>query len=1017
MNLVKFIVQKKILIGLLAVLIVIVGSYAVLKLDKELMPSLVFDGAYVSINAGEMSAIEVERTITTPLEQSILSIDGVEGIQSTTNIGRSSLQVTLERGKGDEVYKEVESIVHSSTSGITGIKGVETGQIGTSQKYEFYMDVSGGEMDEMTSFAKETLKPRLEELPEVRDVSLVGAVENEMVIEFNREKVYQQGLDVSQVVTSIQQSNSEATIGEINDGNELTSLRWNTKLSNAKDIENIQIPTVSGEFITLDEIADVTLQPMESSSYVWKDGSKDLVFVQIGRTSDVTQLDMAEAVRKEINSIRSEGLVGNFELNEMVAQADYVKESIDGVSSNIIIGSIIAIVILLLFLRNIRATLIVGLAIPTSVLLTFTAMWMFDYSLNILTLIGLGLGIGMMVDSSIVILESIYRKKEQGLERFSAVIEGTKEVATAVIASMLTTIVVFLPIGMLGGEMGQIMIMLSVVVAITLISSVIVSFSLIPALSEKFLKLKTNTKQDKPSKMLSGYSKLVSWTVKKKRRSFGVLGLFLLMFVSSLFLVTKIPMTIMPDVFNRYAEIMVDLETGLSSEEKEQLVQKMNEELSLIQDVETNYVMDNGGMFYTIINMTKEEGITREQADINEEIFRSLRDLQENYPIENVQSPMSAGGGNPVRVNIKGSDFEELQALGDDFIGELSAIEGIVGATSSMKRTTQEQVIELDQNAMDKAGITQPQIKQYLEQAFLDMPITEVIVEDENLPVTVRWDQKTETQSDLFNIKVPSGDGEKNLSEFISLTNVNTPNEINHVDGERYMSVSADIEDKDLGAINRDVQALIDDFETPSDYTVSVAGDLEQQQQLIQDMIIVLAIAIFLVYLVMAVQFNHLVQPLIVMSVIPMTIVGVIVGLFLTQRELSAMSGMGIVMLIGIVLNNAILLMDRTNQLRNEGYAVEDALVVAGKDRIRPIFMTTLTTVGGMLPLALASGTSGNYQAPMATVIISGLLFATLITLLLIPAVYRIFTKKSKGKQKLTDSIDTKVAKLNKIIG
>lgn len=230
---------------------------------------------------------------------------------------------------------------------------------------------------------------------------------------------------------------------------------------------------------------------------------------------------------------------------------------------------------------------------------------------------------------------------------------------------------------------------------------------------------------------------------------------------------------------------------------------------------------------------------------------------------------------------------------------------------------------------------------------------------------------------------------------------MDTPNEITHDDGERLITISANIEDRDLGSINRDIQELIEDFDSPTGYTVAVAGDLEEQQQLIQEMVMILGIAIFLVYFVMAVQFNSLTHPIVVMSVIPMTVVGVILGLLVTQRELSIMSGMGVVMLIGIVLNNAILLIDRTNQLRKEGYSVTDALVEAGKNRVRPIFMTTLTTVGGMLPLALASGTSGNYQAPMATVIISGLLFATLITLLLIPTMYRLFDAAGNGMKRI----------------
>ncbi|WLR54207.1 efflux RND transporter permease subunit [Mesobacillus subterraneus] len=997
MSLLKFIVKRKILVSLMVVLVLLIGSFSVLKLDKELFPSIKMDGAYVEIYAGEMPAIEVERTITSPLEKKILGIEGVEEVLSTSNIGKSSMQLTIERGRGEEVFKEVESVVNSTTSDMSGVKDVMTGQFGTSQAYDFFMDVSGSDMEKMTAFAKNILEPRLEALPEVHDVSLSGIVEKEVTVELKRDEVFKNGLDAAQVIGAIQQANNEATLGQLNNETNSPSLRWNTQLESIENVKNLQIPAANG-FIKLSQVADVQLQPMENSSFVWKNGSKDFIFVQVGRVADATQIEMAEAVREEIKQIRKEGLVSGVELNEMVAQADYVKESIDGVTSNILIGAAIAVAILMLFLRNIRATLIVGLSIPTSVLLTFASMWIFGYSFNMLTLIGLGLGIGMMVDSSIVILESIYRKKELGLKSLEAVIKGTQEVATAVLASMLTTIVVFVPIGLLGGEMGSFMIILSVVVTITLVSSVIVSFTLIPSLSEKFLKLKKKEGTSKEGRLVRGYSKMISWTIKKKRHSFAVIGLFFLMLVGSLMLVTKIPMTIMPDMMNRYAELIVTVEQGLSLEEKQEIVTEMNKALGAITDVESNYVMDNGSMLYTVINMTKGDEITREQKNVNEEILKSLRGLEEKVPLKSVAAAMSAGGGSPVQVNISGERFDELNTIADGFIEELKTIEGIVAVENSIERTSVEQVVQFNETEIEKAGLSQPQIKQFIEQAFLQMPVGEMKINEENVPLKVKWDEEMNTKSALLDLNVPTPSGEKKLSEFISLKSVENPNEISHKDGERYISISADIEGKDLGTINREVQKLMDKYDVPEGYSIAPAGDLEQQQELVQDMVLILAISIFLVYLVMTVQFNHLGHPLIVMSVIPMTIVGVILGLFLTQQELSIMSGMGIIMLIGIVLNNAILLIDRTNQLRNEGYTVQEALVEAGKNRIRPILMTTLTTVGGMLPLALATGGSGNYQGPMATAIIAGLSFATLITLLLIPAVYRIFTRSAEKR-------------------
>lgn len=716
------------MVGLISILIILLGGYGLTKLDEELFPEVEFDGSFVLVTAGDMSAIEVERNITTPLEQSILGMDGVEDVNSTTNIGQSSLSVIIEKGSGDEVSQEISTVTNSITANIPEVTEVIANQMSTSASHSFFMDISVGDMDEMTAFAIDIFEPRIEDLPEISDVSIMGIQEYEMAIEFDREKLTDNGLTSSQVTTIIQQANSEATLGELSEEQGGPSIRWETNMSSVEDVENIKVPTEKG-YIDLKDIAEISLQPLENSSYVWKNGSKDFLFVQIGHNSQYTQLDMADAIREEVQKMRDEGLIEGFKLDEIVSQADYVEDSINGVSENILIGGIIAIVVLLLFLRNIRATIIIGISIPTSILLTFLSMWILDYSLNVLTLLALGLGIGMMVDSSIVILESIYKKKEEGLKPLDAVISGTKEVSSAVIASMLTTIVVFLPMGLMGGDVGQFMILLSVTIAITLISSVIVAFTIIPSLSEKFLKLRKKNRT-KEGRVKKGYGQVISWIVKKKRNSVALVFLFFVMLASSIFLAFKIPMTIMPDVLNRYAEIMIDLETGVSSEEKDELIKVTSETLSNIEDIDVGYIIDEGSMLYGLINMTKDEDITRDQKEVNEELMRELRNLEEDYPVKNVQSMVSMSAGQPVQVQVSGDSFETLQTIATDVTGELEEVEGIVGITNSIQRTSVEKVVELDEEAMEDAGLNEMQVQQFIQEAFLDRQIGEISVNE-----------------------------------------------------------------------------------------------------------------------------------------------------------------------------------------------------------------------------------------------------------------------------------------------
>lgn len=999
MSMMEFILKRKIAVGLLVVFVFMIGLYSLNKLDQELMPPISFDMTIVQVDAGEMPVLDVEDKVTKPIEQILSGLDGVDSHSSATYTGKSSITVMIEEGRGDEVHKNIEAAVAPLSSQIPGVQYINSFQISMSQEYEFYMNISEGNMEEITVFAKNVIEPRLEALPEVRDVKFDGLEENEVIIQLENEELMESGVDSQQIIQTIQQSNLITSFGELTEEANGPTLRWNTSLVNIEDLERILIPTMSG-VKELGELADIKLQVRDTASGVWKDGSQDVVMVQIGRVSDVTQIEMAEAVRAEVEKIRQEGLVNGFAFEEIVTQADYVSEAVEGVSINILIGGLLAIIVLFLFLRNVRATVIIGISIPISILLTFASMWILGYSINMLSLIALGLGIGMMVDASIVILESIYRKKEQGLKNREAVLVGVKEVASAVFASMLTTIVVFLPIGLLGGEAGKFMIILSVVVIVTLVSSVVVSFTLIPSLSENFLKLTKRQEQKRESKIIQAYGGFIQWLTGKKRRRYGVIFLFILMFVGSLALVTKVPMTIMPDMYNRYSEIMVSLDKGVTPEQKNDIAEAINSKLVNIPDVKEGFVLDQIEFMFLLINMTPEEEATLEQKEVNERILAGLLELKEEYPIVDVTSVMSAGASYPVQIEISGDDLDGLTTISSDLVKELNGVTGIIGTTTSLGALVDEELLVLDEPKMKEDGITPLQILGELNNLISSIPIG-ALQDEAGTPIMIAPNEVLTKKSDLLNMEVSTMDGAKKLSNYISFEQVKAPGQIDHKDGERVVKVLANIENRDLGSVNRDVQEVIDSFETPDGYTVSVGGSLEQQQEAIQDMLVILAIAIFLVYVVMAVQFNHLLHPIIVMTIIPMTFTGVILGLLLTQRELSIMSGMGVIMLIGIVLNNAILLIDRAKQLRASDYGVGEAMVEAGMNRIRPIFMTTLTTVGGMLPLAISTGAASNYQAPLATVVIAGLLFSTLITLVLIPSVYMLFHDLGVGIRKV----------------
>ena len=995
--LLKFLLKRKLIIGLFITLISGLGLYSMTNLDKELFPSVTFNQTLIMIETEEMPAEDVEQFVTIPVEDILDNMEDVKNYEATSSSNNSLFIVDLADGVGDEATKEIESEVNGLTNELHGINDIMVMQASTQGQYEFFMDISGGSMEDMSAYALNVVKPRLESLKEVNEVSISGIEEKEIIITLKPKKLAEFDLAQEDIAAVIEQMNTNASLGSLHKEQGDPAIRWNTSFHDMKDIKEIPIQTNEG-MKKLSDLASVEEKVSEQTNFAWKNGNPDFLLLQIGRSNGFTQIDMANAIRSEVENIKQDNDNG-IKMSEIAAQADYVSNAIDGVTSNILIGGIIAIIVLLLFLRNFRATFIIGLSIPASVLLTVLTMTFLDYSFNLLSLVGLGLGIGMMVDASIVVLESIFNKKEQGFSNIEAVISGTKEVAGAVISSMLTTIVVFVPVVLMDDEIGKMMIVLTVVVAVTLISSVIIAFTLIPVLSENFLKVK---RAKKGTLNLTGkYGNIIKWLAKKKRRRIGILTLFIMMFFSSFLLLPKIPMTFMPDILNRYAEVVVELEPGVSSKEREEIALALNDVLEDIPDVDNNVVLDNMDAVLALIKLTPEEDKTMEQREINEQILQKFRTLEDNFPIKSVGAAMDGAANPAIELRVSGKELTTLQEIGTEVTAELEKLDSISTVKMEVGESAEEYVIQLNDKNMEEDGLIAPYLFMYISQMFESVPVGDVIQDGETMPIFINNDLNIDDKKELLTNKIMTTNGEKHLSNYISLEETSSLSQINRSDGERYISVIADTEGQDLGTINRDINKVIQDLTLAQGYSVAVTGDLEEQQKAVQDLIVIFIISLFLVFVVMAIQFNSLKHPFIILLIIPLTITGVIIGLFITQKELNIMSGIGVIMLVGIVLNNGILLIDRTRQLRNDGMDVNKAIIGAGKERIRPIFMTTLTTVGGMIPLALATGTSSDYQSPLAVVIISGLLFSTFITLILIPVIYLLFEDIGNGLRRI----------------
>jgi HAE1 family hydrophobic/amphiphilic exporter-1 len=399
--------------------------------------------------------------------------------------------------------------------------------------------------------------------------------------------------------------------------------------------------------------------------------------------------------------------------------------------------------------------------------------------------------------------------------------------------------------------------------------------------------------------------------------------------------------------------------------------------------------------------MTPEEEKTLEQKEINAQIFHHLNQLKDTYPIRNIGSSMDGTTNPPVEIRVTGENLATLQNIGEKLNKKLKDIDGVTTTKLQVGEQKEEYTIKPKKATLKRDQIPKSYLYNEISGLFFDQPIGEVTFDGESMPMILKNDMSIQDRQELLQQKIMTPHGEKQLSDYISLEKTVMPYQINRMDGKRYISISAEYEGQDVAGLNKEVGNLLKKLDVEEGYSASVAGDLEAQQNAAKELVVIFLISLFLVFVVMAIQLNSLKHPFIILMIIPLTITGVLIGLFLTQKELNILSAIGVIMLIGIVINNGILLIDRVRQFREQGVDAAEALVQAGKERIRPIFMTTCTTVGGMLPLAMASGTSSDYQSPLAVVLISGLLFSTMITLILIPAIYLAFEDIGRGLRKV----------------
>jgi len=1025
MNLPSFSVKRPIFTTMVTLILVILGAVSLSRLQIDMLPNIELPTLTIRTNYEGASPEVMERLVTQIIEEIVATVPGVEEITSTSSEGRSTVRVSFVWGTEidtaaidvqgkleDEINELPDDIVRPRIRKFD-IASFPVVLLGISSNLDPV---------ELTELIEVQIRYRFARIPGVAQVDVWGGFNREVRIELDPDRIKAVGLPLDRVLEAIRDANLDLPAGKIEQGRYEVMLRAPAEFINLDQIRDTVIVRRDGAVITLGQIADVKDTYAKLTRIVRVNGGRGLR-VAIRKQANANTVEVSRRILAEIEAVNQD--FPQIKIVPVINQGNFIERSIANVARSVLYGGALAIVVLLFFLRNIRSTLVISVSIPISIITTFALIFFGGFTLNLMTLGGLALGVGMMVDSSIVVLENIFRRHSENDEApEKASVEGAREVGPAIIASTITTLVIFLPLVFVRGVSGILFKELAYVIIFALICSLTLALSLVPMLASRLLTsgqqrfkgpaTQTNRWAAAAHSALSGlenaYLDLLRWVLGHRLVTIfaaaAVLGasLLLLPMIGSEFL----PPSDEGEVrINGKMEIgtrleLVDRQTHIM----EQIVQPAVPEAvaSVVSVGASGWRADAGSEGEIRMSLLPAAQRERSNVEIAKNLRRRLDGSVPGMEIR-VRAPQGQfllerllGGDEGLTIEVRGYELATLDALAASVAKSIVEVAGITDVQTSLEAGIPQQEIRVNRDKAADIGLSVRDVTQLLQTAVAGSKAGEYRAGGNSYRILVQLkDAEKRSLDEILNLTLTTASGEK-----VALRNVVTsessrgPILIDRKDQQRRVTVRANVAGRDLGSVAFDVQALLDQIPRPVGYDLTVAGNFEEQQKAFRELVISLVLALLLVYMVLACQYESLRDPLVVMFSVPLAAVGVLVTLFITSTTLNVQSYIGCIMLGGIVVNNAILLVDQAGRLVHDGMPTRDALTEAGRRRLRPILMTTLTTILGLMPLALGIGEGSDAQAPLARAVVGGLAGSTLITLLLIPAVYSLFHPDAK---------------------
>ncbi len=1022
-------VKRPVTTILIFVGLMVMGLYSLVQLPVDLYPEMELPFVVVMTTYPGASASDIESNVTRPIENTLNSVSKLKEITSTSSDGTSIVFMNFEYGTNlDEASNDIRSnlgfveralpedcekpaIIKFSTSMMPII---------------FYAITADESYAGLEKILDEKIVNPLNRIEGVGSVALTGVPGRKVYIDVDPRKMEAYNLTIEQIGNILRSENMNMPAGFVEMGETDYPLRIQGEFPESDIVKNIVVSSYNGASVYLKDIAEVRDTIRESKYDTKINGAKGMsMFVQ--KQSGGNTVKVTKEIEKNLEILKKE-LPPDVKIEKLFDSATFIKDSISNLSETLMYAAIFVILVVLFFLGRWRATFIIILTIPISLIVAFIYLFITDASINIISLTSLSIAIGMVVDDAIVVLENITKHIERGSQPREAAIYATNEVWLAVIVTTLTVVAVFFPLTFVTGLTGVLFKQLGMIVTITIVTSVFAAITLTPTLSALLLKWYPINKNAKfltydgsirkgLDKLDHFYEKTLRWSLRHKTM---VSLISLVIFVASMSLFSVIKTEFFPQADESRLSATIELQTGtrvsqtlITSEKIDQLLKTRYPEVQIIStatgsDDQGGFAsMFSGGGSHKItysLSLVPIEERSKSSFDLADELRADLAKMPEVVDFTvSTSDNMGSFGGSAVDVEIYGYNISETNLVAEELAEKIRNIPGAKDVTISRDKSKPELQIVFDQNKMAANGLNTAMASMAVKNRVDGMTATRLRQFGDEYDVVVRFKRDaTSTITDIENIGITNPMGQiVRLGEIAEIKEFWSPPSIERKRKERIVRVSFTPYKRSLTDLQVDVQKAIDEIVMPSGVMVQISGAIKEQMDAFMDIAMLILISLVLVYLIMASQFESLKMPFIIMFSIPFAFSGVAIALFVSDTALSVISGIGAVMLIGIVVKNAIVLVDFINLMRERGYELYEAIAISGRSRLRPVIMTSATTILGMFPLALSTGSGSELWSPMGVAVIGGLVFSTVVTLVLVPVVYAIFSKHGERNKNL----------------